>query len=83
MRAMLKEGIVLPNKVEKVAAWITKAGRGVLRSVSGAGDQKDRAPAEADALSCNRIDAYGVLSPVIGDSVLGWFTVTSTPFCSD
>ena len=42
-----------------------------------------KAPTEADALLSNRIGAYGVLSPVVGDSVLGWFMVTSTPFCSD
>ena len=40
MRAMLLERIVLSNKVEKKAGPITKAGRGVVRSVSGAGDQK-------------------------------------------
>ena len=40
MRAMLMERIVLSNKVEKKAGPITKAGRGVVRSVSGAGDQK-------------------------------------------
>ena len=37
MRAMLLERIVLSNKVEKKAGPITKAGRGVVRSVSGAG----------------------------------------------
>ena len=83
MRSMLMERIVLSNKVEKKAGLITKAGRGVARSVSGAGDQKIRAPTETDALFYNRIGAYGVLSPVVGDSVLGWFTVTSTPFWSD
>ena len=41
------------------------------------------APTETDALFYNRIGAYGVLSPVVGDLVLGWFTVTSTPFWSD
>ena len=46
-------------------------------------DHRKKAPTEADALLCNRIGAYGVLSPVVGDSVLGWFTVTSTPFWSD
>ena len=83
MRSMLMERIVLSNKVEKKAGLITKAGRGVARSVSGAGDQKIRAPTETDALFYNRIGAYGVLSPVVGDLVLGWFTVTSTPFWSD
>ena len=32
----------------------------------------------------HRIEAYGVLvSTDVGDSALGWFTVTSTPFWSD
>ena len=50
MCTMLMERIVLSNKVEKKAGPITKAGRGVVRSVSGAGDKKIRAPIEADAL---------------------------------
>ena len=35
-------------------------------------------------LLCVGLEAYGVLvSPVVGNSVLGWFMVTSTPFWSD
>ena len=41
---MLMERIVLSNKVEKKAGPITKRALGVVRSDSGAGDQKDRAP---------------------------------------
>jgi hypothetical protein len=32
---MLQGGIVLPNKVEKVAGLITKAGRGIVRAATG------------------------------------------------
>ena len=35
MRAMLKEHIVLSNKVEKMAGLITKAGRGTVRVATG------------------------------------------------
>ena len=56
----------------------TVQGGGKRRLVIGSKSREKRAPTEADALFCNRIGAYCVLSPVVGDSVLGWFTVTST-----
>jgi hypothetical protein len=58
--------------------------RPLFAGVAFAGRIK-RAPTEADApFVAHRIEAYGILvSPDVGDSVLGWFTVTSTPFWSD
>ena len=84
MRAMLMERIVLSNKVQKMAGVITKAGRGIVRLVSGAGDQKIRAPTETDALFTIGLEpmAFCHLLSAIQCSA-GLRSQKSTPFWSD
>jgi hypothetical protein len=55
--------------------------KGLLRKSRGERETKKSADRSRRPFVAHRIEAYGILvSPDVGDSVVGWFTVTFTPF---